>query len=111
MPIDRFQFLNEIQCVNQHKCKSSEDNFFHLLNFKYIAKDPIVLDCGHVVCLSCLKRKKYFYCEKHERMVRTLENPINPEFISEHKSDLFKYLEWNFESIQSLYKGKMKTKF
>ena len=103
MQKENYDFVQQIECTNQHICPAARDCVFCQVNFKYISENPFEIKCGHVICETCREKNgNAMRCKQHG-LAKILKRSNLAELISARKSELFQFLNDEYNAIWSSY--------
>lgn len=96
--------IKNLECIMKHKCPISMSCAFCEVNFSYIAQNPCLLECGHVICANCLNAEsKVMDCKIHKEMKILGQYQKAANFVKDNKYQLFYLLKHEYEKILDLY--------
>jgi len=107
--------LKNIECVIPHKCAKDTDKSKRCaqceIGYSFIACEPILLQCGHNICISCENKAKNgsFKCKicEHEIKSIDLKNNSAESLLDFLIDDLTKDLNDKYKKAFHLYKSSL----
>ena len=94
-------------CPN--KSESSKTCIYCQIDYSFISKEPVLLECQHYFCLECVENAKGMNCTKCNAQIKVIltKNKVTELIIESNVEELFKDLKSKFSLAHDAYTSKI----
>jgi len=108
------EIIKSIQCAAPHECPNETSSpqskacIYCDINYSFISKEPVLLECQHHICHGCVDKAKGLNCKICNTKIKmqSSKNRIVELVIESNLKDLFGDLKSKFTQAHVIYKSR-----
>ena len=104
--------IESIECAAPHECQnkieSSKTCIYCEIDYHFISKWPVLLECQHHICLECVEKAEGMKCKKCNDQIKVIltKNRITELMIESNLKDFYGDLKSKFSQAHVAYTSK-----
>ena len=103
------EIIESIECAAPHECpnrtSSSKTCIYCELDYAFISKEPVLLECQHHICLECLEKARGMKCKNCDAQIKVImtKSKVTELMIESNLKELFEDLKSKFTQVHGAY--------